>query len=161
MNRMSYFPLLILAFGMTLIFSCKNDDNGPGTNLTPEQEQTAKLLGTWVPGTVSQEVDGDVTAARFADFSIEFKADAQGENRTYSIVNTGGEAFETGANKAWNYVSGNLGKLENVASGFQFDVQLTESDTKLKINLSVDPSGSPLGRVTNTTGGYEFNLVKQ
>jgi len=161
MNRASYFPLLILVFGMTFIFSCKNDDGGGGPDLTPEQQQTAKLLGIWVTGTVTQEVDGDVTLDRFSDFSIEFNADAQGDNRTYSIINTGGEAFETGANKAWNYVAGNLGKLENVASGFQFDVQLSENDTKLKINLSVDPSGSPLGRVTNTTGGYEFNLVKQ
>ena len=147
-------------FSLTFIFSCKNDE-GPDNNLTPEQEQTAALLGTWVPGTITQEVDGDVTNDRFSDFSIQFSADAQGENKTYSITNTGGEAFEAGSNKAWDYLNNDLGKIENLANGFQFDIQLTESDTKLKVNLSVDPSGSPLGRITNTTGGYEFNLVKQ
>lgn len=128
---------------------------------TPEQIQTAKLVGRWEPGTVIQEIDGEITDERFADFSITFEADAEGNNKTYDITNSGGEAFEAGENKAWNYVDGNLNRIERLDNGFEFDVTLSNNDTELQIQLTVDESGSPLGRISNTTGGYQFNLVKQ
>lgn len=128
---------------------------------TPEQIQTAKLLGRWEPGTVIQEIDGDVTDDRFSDFSITFDADSQGDNKTYDITNSGGEAFEAGENKSWDYVGGNVNRIVRLDNGFEFDISLSNNDTELQISLTVDESGTPLGRVSNTTGGYTFNLIKQ
>ena len=142
-----------------LIFGACSSDDGGGPQQTPEQIQTAKLLGRWEPGTVIQEIDGDITEDRFSDFSISFSADAEGNNKQYTITNLGGEAFEAGT-KDWEYVDGNLNKIERVDNGFEFDISLTNSDTELQITLTVDESGTPLGRVSNTTGGYTFNLEK-
>lgn len=151
--------LLLLFTGSVLVFSaCSSDDDG-GTQLTPEQMQTAKLVGRWEPGTVIQEIDGDITDDRFADFSITFDADAEGNNKQYTITNTGGEAFEAGT-KDWDYVNGNLNRIERIDNGFEFDIALSNNDTELQITLQVDESGSPLGRISNTTGGYTFNLEK-
>ncbi len=142
-----------------LITACQSDDGG-GPDQTPEQIQTGKLVGRWEPGTVIQEIDGEITDDRFSDFSITFDADAQGENKTYDITNSGGEAFEAGENKAWDYVDANLNRIERLDNGFEFDISLSNNDTELQITLTVDESGSPLGRVSNTTGGYTFNLEK-
>ena len=159
MNTLSKI-FLILFVGVTAVMSsCSSDDGGENPQQTPEQIQTAKLLGRWEPGTVIQEIDGDITDDRFADFSITFNADAQGNNKQYTITNTGGEAFEAGT-KDWDYAGGNLNTIERLDNGFQFDISLSNNDTELQISLTVDESGSPLGRVSNTTGGYVFNLEK-
>jgi hypothetical protein len=140
---------------------CGSDDGGNGPNQIPEQIQTGKLEGRWEPGTVIQDIDGEITDERFSDFSITFDADADGNNKTYDITNSGGEAFEAGENKAWDYVDGNVNRIERIENGFEFDISLSNNDTELQITLTVDESGTPLGRVSNTTGGYTFNLVKQ
>ena len=150
---------LALIIGFTLIFTACGSDDADEPTQTPEQIQTAKLLGRWEPGTVIQEFDGDITDDRFADFSITFSADAQGNNKQYAITNTGGEAFEAGT-KSWEYVDGNLNRIERLDNGFEFDISLSNNDTELQITLTVDESGSPLGRISNTTGGYVFNLEK-
>lgn len=136
---------------------CGSDDGG--TTQTPEQIQTSKLIGRWEPGTVIQEIDGDVTDDRFSDFSITFNADAEGNNKQYTITNSSGEAFEAGT-KDWDYVDSNFNRIERLDNGFEFDISLSNNDMDLQITLSVDASGSPLGRVSNTTGGYTFNLEK-
>lgn len=157
--------LIRISFSLVgLIFittGCGSDDGGNGDPQTPEQIQTAKLEGRWEPGTVIQDIDGEITDERFADFSITFDADADGNNKTYDITNTGGEAFEAGENKAWDYVDGNVNRIERLDNGFEFDISLSNNDTELQITLTVDESGSPLGRISNTTGGYTFNLIKQ
>jgi len=148
-------PLLIA------LTACGGDDDEPAPpQLTPEQQRTADLVGRWEPGTVIQEVDGDITDDRFSDFSITFSADAEGNNKQYTITNSGGEAFEAGT-KSWDYVGTNLNSIERTDNGFEFDISLSNSNTELQITLTVDASGSPLGRTTNTTGGYTFNLEKQ
>lgn len=153
--------LSLIFIGLVFILSgCGSDDGGGGMQ-TPEQIQTAKLLGRWEPGTVIQEIDGDVTDDRFSDFSITFDADSQGDNKTYDITNSGGEAFEAGENKSWDYVGGNVNRIVRLDNGFEFDISLSNNDTELQITLTVDESGTPLGRVSNTTGGYTFNLIKQ
>ncbi len=157
MNTISKLTCLVLAGIFALFISCGSDDEGPTE--TPEQIQTAKLNGRWEPGTVIQEIDGDITDDRFSDFSITFSADAEGNNKKYAITNTGGEAFEAGT-KDWDYVDGNLNRIMRTDNGFEFDISLTNNDTELQITLTVDESGSPLGRTSNTTGGYTFNLVK-
>ena len=155
----SYLPLLIPI--LLVLTACGGDDDDPPPpQLTPEQQRTADLEGRWEPGTVIQEVDGDITDDRFSDFSITFSADADGNNKMYTITNSGGEAFEAGT-KSWDYVGSNLNRIERTDNGFEFDISLSNSNTELVITLSVDASGSPLGRTTNTTGGYTFNLVKQ
>ena len=158
MKAISNISLVLLACSVFLFPGCSSDDGG-GPTLTPEQEQTARLLGRWEPGTVIQEIDGDITDERFSDFSITFNADAEGNDKMYTITNTGGEAFEAGT-KDWDYVGGNINRIERLDNGFEFDIILTNNNTELQINLTVDESGSPLGRVSNTTGGYTFNLVK-
>jgi len=150
---------LVLSLNLALLFTACSDDGGGGMPETPEQIQTAKLVGRWEPGTVIQEIDGDITDDRFSDFSITFSADAQGNNKQYTITNTGGEAFEAGT-KDWEYVNGNLNRIERLDNGFEFDIALSNNDMDLQITLTVDESGSPLGRISNTTGGYTFNLVK-
>ena len=157
MNTISKISTLLLAGIFLLLLGCKTDDGG--TSETPEQIQTGKLNGRWEPGTVIQEIDGEITDERFSDFSITFSADAEGNNKKYAITNTGGEAFEAGT-KDWDYVDGNLNRIMRLDNGFEFDVALSNSDTELQITLTVDESGSPLGRVSNTTGGYTFNLEK-
>ena len=151
---------LILVFALFLVTGCGSDDGGDGPMQTPEQIQTAKLLGRWEPGTVIQEIDGEITDDRFSDFSITFSADAEGNSKRYAITNTGGEAFEAGT-KDWDYVDGNLNRIERLDNGFEFEIALSNNDTELQITLTVDESGSPLGRISNTTGGYTFNLIKQ
>jgi hypothetical protein len=136
---------------------CGSDDGG--TTQTPEQIQTSKLIGRWEPGTVIQEIDGDVTDDRFSDFSITFNADAEGNNKQYTITNSSGEAFEAGT-KDWDYVGSNFNRIQRLDNGFEFDVTLSNNDMDLQITLTVDESGSPLGRISNTTGGYTFNLEK-
>ena len=79
--------------------------------------------------------------------------------KQYTITNTGGEAFEAGT-KDWDYAGGNLNTIERLDNGFEFDISLSNNDTELQISLTVDESGSPLGRTSNTTGGYVFNLEK-
>jgi hypothetical protein len=158
METFSRFSSAIILIFLLVFSACSSDDGG-GPQQTPEQIQTAKLLGRWEPGTVIQEIDGDITEDRFSDFSISFSADAEGNNKQYTITNLGGEAFEAGT-KDWEYADGNLNKIERIDNGFEFDISLTNSDTELQITLTVDESGTPLGRVSNTTGGYTFNLEK-
>lgn len=151
---------LVLSLCWIFVFSaCSNSDDDGVPPQTPEQIQTAKLIGRWEPGTVIQEIDGDVTDDRFGDFSITFSADAEGKSKKYTITNSGGEAFEAGT-KDWDYIGGNINKIERIDNGFEFDIALTNSDSELQITLTVDESGSPLGRTSNTTGGYSFNLEK-
>lgn len=159
MNTTHKILSVLLIAGFFTISACKNNDEPPPQQ-TPEQIQTSKLIGRWEPGTVIQEVDGDVTADRFVDFSITFSADSEGNNKQYVITNSGGEAFEAGT-KSWDYVGTNLNRIERTDNGFEFDIVLSNSDTNLQISLTVDESGSPLGRTSNTTGGYTFNLEKQ
>ena len=155
----SYFRFLLPL--LIVLTACGGDDDDPPPpQLTPEQERTAELVGRWEPGTVIQEVDGDITDDRFSDFSITFSADAEGNNKQYTITNSGGEAFEAGT-KSWDYVGTNLNRIERTDNGFEFDISLSNNDMDLQITLTVDASGSPLGRTTNTTGGYTFNLEKQ
>lgn len=158
MNTISKISLTLFLCSVFVLQGCKSDDSGDPPQ-TPEQIQTAKLLGRWLPGTVIQEIDGDITDDRFADFSITFSADAEGNNKQYAITNSGGEAFEAGT-KGWDYVSGNLNRIVRVDNGFEFDISLSNGDTELQISLTVDESGTPLGRTSNTTGGYTFNLVR-
>ena len=129
MNILNKLSIIGLAVVFVVLNSCGSDD-GDSPPQTPEQIQTAKLLGRWEPGTVIQEIDGDITDDRFSDFSITFTADAQGENKRYSIVNTGGEAFEAGE-KEWDYIDGNLNRIERIDNGFEFDISLTNNDTEL------------------------------
>jgi len=159
MNTIIKLPAILILCSIFIFAACSSDENGD-PQLTPEQIQTAKLIGTpWTPGTVIQEIDGEITDDRFGDFSITFNADSEGNNKQYTITNSGGEAFETGT-KSWEYVGGNINLIERFDNGFQFSVTLTNNDTDLKISLTVDASGSPLGRTSNTTGGYVFNLEK-
>lgn len=159
MNTISKLPAILILCSIFIFAACSSDDGGD-PQLTPEQIQTAKLIGTpWTPGTVIQEIDGEITDDRFGDFSITFNADSEGNNKKYTIVNTGGEAFETGT-KNWEYVSGNINLIERTDNGFQFSISLTNNNTELRIDLTVAESGSPLGRTSNTTGGYVFNLLK-
>ncbi len=161
MNTISKLVVMSLMVGLFLFSACgSSDDTPPPPTQTPEQIQTSKLVGRWEPGTVLQEVDGDITNDRFSDFSITFSADADGNNKQYTITNSGGEAFEAGA-KSWDYVGTDLNKIERTDNGFEFDISLSNADSELQITLTVDASGSPLGRTTNTTGGYTFNLEKQ
>jgi hypothetical protein len=159
MKLLSKCPLVLIIAAFLIFTACGSDDEGGDPPRTPEQIQTAKLIGQWEPGTVIQEIDGDITDDRFADFSIAFGADAQGNNKSYTIVNTGGEAFEAGT-KSWDYVDGNLNRIIRLDNDFEFAIALTNNDTELQITLTVDESGSPLGRTSNTTGGYSFNLDK-
>ena len=159
MNTISKIALVLSLCWIFIFSACSSSDDGGDPQLTPEQIQTAKLIGRWEPGTVIQEIDGDVTDDRFGDFSITFSADAEGNSKKYTITNSGGEAFEAGT-KDWNYIGGNLNKIERVDNGFEFDIALTNGDTELQITLTVDESGNPLGRTSNTTGGYSFNLEK-
>lgn len=159
MNTIIKLPAILILCSIFIFAACSSDDGGD-PQLTPEQIQTAKLIGTpWTPGTVIQEIDGEITDDRFGDFSITFNADSEGNNKKYTIVNTGGEAFETGT-KNWEYVSGNINLIERTDNGFQFSISLTNNNTELRIDLTVAESGSPLGRTSNTTGGYVFNLLK-
>lgn len=159
MNTISKLPAILILCSIFIFAACSSDDDGDDPQLTPEQIQTAKLLGRWEPGTVIQEIDGEITDDRFGDFSITFNADSEGNNKQYTITNSGGEAFETGT-KSWEYIGGNLNKIERVDNGFEFDIALTNNDSELRIDLTVHESGSPLGRTSNTTGGYVFNLEK-
>lgn len=158
MSTINKISLTLFSAAIVAFSACSSDDGG-GPQQTPEQIQTAKLLGRWEPGTVLQEIDGDITDDRFGDFSISFSADAEGNNKLYTITNTGGEAFEAGT-KSWDYVGGNVNRIVRVDNQFEFDISLTNSDTELRITVVVDESGSPLGRTSNTTGGYVFNLEK-
>lgn len=158
MNTLRKIPLILFLCLIFVFSACSSDDPGD-TQKTPEQIQTAKLLGRWEPGTVIQEIDGEITDDRFGDFSITFSADAEGNSKRYVITNSGGEAFEAGT-KDWEYVGGNLNRIERVDNGFEFNTSLTNNDSELQITLTVDESGSPLGRTSNTTGGYVFNLLK-
>jgi len=159
MNTLRKIPLILFLCLIFVFSACSSDDPGDPQK-TPEQIQTAKLVGApWIPGTVIQEIDGEITDDRFGDFSITFNADSEGNNKQYSITNSGGEAFEAGT-KSWEYVGGNLNRIERIDNGFQFNIALTNNDTDLQITLTVDESGSPLGRTSNTTGGYVFNLLK-
>ena len=158
MSTISKISLSLIVSAIVVFSACSSDDGGDPQQ-TPEQIQTAKLEGLWQPGTVIQEIDGDITDDRFGDFSISFSADAEGNNKQYTITNTGGEAFEAGT-KSWDYVDGNVNRIVRVDNQFEFDISLTNSDTELQITLVVDESGSPLGRTSNTTGGYVFNLEK-
>jgi len=161
MNTISKILVMFLMGGLFLTTACGGDDDDPPPpQQTPEQIQTSKLVGRWEPGTVIQEVDGDVTLDRFSDFSITFNADADGNNKQYTITNNGGEAFEAGT-KSWDYVGTNLNRIERTDNGFEFDITLSNGDNDLQITLTVNASGQPLGRTTNTTGGYTFNLEKQ
>lgn len=161
MNIPSKFFVMSLTVGLFLVTACGGSDDTPTPpTQTPEQIQTSKLIGRWEPGTVIQEVDGDVTTDRFSDFSITFSADADGNNKQYTITNGGGEAFEAGG-KSWDYVGTNLNRIERTDNGFEFDIALSNADSELQITLTVDNSGTPLGRTSNTTGGYTFNLEKQ
>jgi len=152
MNTISKLPAILTLCSIIIFAACSSDDDGDDPQLTPEQIQTAKLLGRWEPGTVIQEIDGEITDDRFGDFSITFNADSEGNNKKYTTVNTGGEAFETGT-KNWDYVGGNINLIERTDNGFQFSISLTNNNTELQISLTVDESGSPLGRTSNTTGG--------
>ncbi|GJM27795.1 MAG: hypothetical protein DHS20C17_04300 [Cyclobacteriaceae bacterium] len=158
MNAISKFYLFLLTGVVFILVGCSTDDGG-GPAQTPEQIQTTKLLGRWEPGTVIQEIDGEITDDRFSDFSITFDADAEGSNKKYTITNSGGEAFESGT-KDWDYVDGNLNRIMRLDNGFEFDISLSNNDMDLQITLTVDESGSPVGRTSNTTGGYTFNLEK-
>ncbi len=161
MTYLGKLQLWLLAGITAAILSCGDDDE-PTQNQTPEQMQTSRLVdgSPWVPGTVIQEIDGDITDDRFSDFSISFSADAEGNNKQYTVANSSGEAFEAGT-KSWDYVDNNLNRIERLDNGFQFDIQFSNNDTELQISLTVDESGTPLGRTANTTGGYVFNLVQQ
>ncbi len=78
----------------------------------------------------------------------------------YTIINAGGEAFEAGT-KEWVYAGGNINRIERIDNGFEFNITLLNENSELQITLTVDESGSPLGRTSNTTGAYTFNLEKQ
>ncbi len=156
---------------MVVVFifaACLGDADAPPKTAT--DIQTEKLTGIWVPGTVIHEIDGDITEERFSSFSIEFivvgGGHAVGGGRlsgligSYKIINPSGEAFEVGE-KRFDYVSGNVNRIIRLDNSFQFDIALSNRDTELQITVEVDESGSPLGRILDTTTGrYTFNLVK-
>jgi len=140
MYTLNRLPFALLLASVIVLSNCSDDETTP-------EIQAAKLAGGhWEPGYVIHEIDGNIFKDRFADFQISFAGGYYNKpDKGYEVWNPGGEAFEHRGFKRYEFVYGNINRIERLDNGFQFDVELSKGDTELQI----------------TTGPYTFILRRE
>lgn len=136
---------LILITG-ALWSSCKKDPPPPKT---PEEEQTEKLVGTWIVASGSNAVTiaGNDVTTDWAAF--EFTLTDGGYNSTGASST---EVWPASGN--WSFATGDVTTIIRTPDGVEVTVNVTE--TALLMQFTYSSTG---GRLDGVDGNWVFNMV--
>jgi hypothetical protein len=157
MKKLFLFLSIGLMAGFMFFASC-GDDNG-GDQLTPQQERTQTMRGTWTieSATVPQGVDPTILNGA----SMTFNASDDNSPTTF---NSSGmpEFFNAQSNASWNFNSSSIDivVLSNVAPVSDFNINNITTNS-MSISFS-HPGISAMagGRIADLSGAYTANLTK-
>ncbi|MEQ9302144.1 MAG: hypothetical protein RIF33_26425 [Cyclobacteriaceae bacterium] len=152
MSIMAVLSLMVFA-------SCSSDDGGdpdpdPGTELTPAQEQAAKLVAdgaTWtLTGADPVTVDGSIPDPEWTNFTLVFSGDENGGGFTTS---NSASPIVWPSSGTWAFVDGSITQLVR-NDGVTMTVNVT--DTDITLSFEVEDPGS--GRTLGFGGSWIFKL---
>jgi hypothetical protein len=135
--------ITLIAIAFTFL-QCSKDDSG-----VKEEKINMLTSGAWVPGSVINSEDGDLTS-EYRDFTIIFLKTSDSLFDGDYYVSQGGRAFPE-SHGSWKFGS----DLSALHFSDGREVELEVSNESLTLELNITPSG---GRVKGLSGGFTFNL---
>ncbi|VAW28998.1 hypothetical protein MNBD_BACTEROID06-876 [hydrothermal vent metagenome] len=140
---------LALLLGLAVIYSCKTD---PPPEPSPEEAQTALLVGTWAVSSVTF----DNTARDWAGFSLAFTDGA--------YTSTGSPSGEEGVWKTsgtWQFVGKGTDNVNvnKFTRDDDVDVSISVIDAN-NLTLTFNYDEAVNGKISGITGSWVFKMTK-
>lgn len=135
---------MLLQVGLMIMLMHFQTACHPDKGISPEEEQTTKILGVWILDTIVKD-NQDITSL-FPDFTLEFN------DKLFTSNGAGGILSPTGS---WEFKSGDLNTLE--MDGLEITLSnLTATTLNMAFTKPV-----PGGRTYGLEGQYQLELIKQ
>ena len=152
MKRVTDLLTALVFISLTVFISC-NKGGGGDDGPTPQEEQVAKLVGTWVLATDGAKL-GTTVRPEWEGLTVVISGNADG-----GTIAVEGIPQDTGAsdvwptNTSWTF-GGSISELDRV-DGISMDIQ-SVTDTQLIVTFTVSSSN----RVEGFEGSWTFTFEK-
>ncbi len=152
MKRVTDLLTALVFISLTVFISC-NKGGGGDDGPTPQEEQVAKLVGTWVLATDGAKL-GTTVRPEWEGLTVVISGNADGGTIAVTgIPSDNGASDVWSTNTSWTF-GGSISELNRV-DGISMDIQ-SVTDTQLIVTFTVSSSN----RVEGFEGSWTFTFEK-